>query len=86
MLTTYDSLERRCPTLGHQINFSYCRTVDLKLPCKKILDCWFQYFDIQDFVKLHYSEEVLQRLLALPKPKIFSILEIVEKVKVADEK
>ncbi len=40
----------RCPRLGHQINFPYCRSENNGLPCFKTLDCWFNHFDVHAYL------------------------------------
>ena len=80
MFTQYDALEIRCPALGHQLSFKYCRSANENAPCRKILDCWFQRINIQEFIAEHYSEAELQRITAEPKPKLVSILEIISRV------
>lgn len=49
-------LARHCPQLGHPIAFSYCMaaradTSGAAKPCKKIMDCWWETFDVQSFLK-----------------------------------
>ena len=79
----HDDRERRCPRLGGPVAFAYCRQcADNAEVCFKILDCWWEYFDVVSEMKRHLSPEALQSLLdARAKPKITSLLEIVEQVK-----
>ena len=42
----------RCPRLGHQIHFHYCRFENKGLPCFKTLDCWYTHFNVEDFLRL----------------------------------
>jgi len=79
----YDELRRRCPMLGHEVTFGYCRKVKEGLPCWKVLDCWFELFPVQDFVRVHYTEEQRERFLARPKPKILSLVELIEQARAA---
>ncbi|MBN2410074.1 hypothetical protein JXQ31_00185 [candidate division KSB1 bacterium] len=80
-MTKYDELVKRCPMLGHQINFKYCRSVSPQSPCRKILDCWFEQIPIQQYISENYDTEVINKLMIPPKPKILSILELVEQAK-----
>lgn len=57
----YDELSRRCPSLGGPVPFKYCRTVNRKLPCLKILQCWGGKIDIPLFLEKNYSEEELEK-------------------------
>lgn len=76
-------LERRCPRLGGLVDFTYCRTpADGDLPCGKVFDCWWEAFDVVGYFRRELDPEQFDRLAALrPKPKITSILEIVEQAK-----
>lgn len=76
---TPDDLTRRCPRLGGTVDFGYCRTLgENSLPCFKVLDCWWEIFDVVAFFRQNLSEADFQKIAdARPKPKITSILEIV---------
>jgi len=46
----YDQRQRRCPRLGGPVTFLYCRTCgDETMPCFKVLDCWWELFDVVAF-------------------------------------
>lgn len=48
-------------------------------PCERIRDCWWQQYDIQAYLKIHFSSEVIERLeRATPQPKLASLLERIE--------
>ncbi len=79
MITDYDHLEIRCPLLGHPLNFSYCRSANSGRPCRKILDCWFDRFQVQEFVETHFPEGILEDIAAPPKPKMLSLFELMQK-------
>lgn len=85
MVCQYDDRERRCPALGHQIKFSYCRTSNLGIACRKILDCWFNIFPVEKFVEESYSEEERAKIFAPPKSKMLSLLELIEQAKASAE-
>jgi hypothetical protein len=78
-----DDLERRCPRLGGPVTFKYCRFVGPgRTPCWKIADCWWERFDVMAYLKAALSEEELKRLLeSRPKPKVASILELIEQAR-----
>ena len=78
MNTTNDKKTRRCPRLGHEVTFSYCREPGEDTPCFKIIDCWWEIFDIKAFMEENYSKEVLEKLTAPPKPKAISLLEMIK--------
>ena len=78
-----DNLERRCPRLGGPVAFKYCRLAgEAQRPCWKIADCWWERFDVITYLKAVLSEKELMSLLeARPKPKVASILELVEQAR-----
>jgi hypothetical protein len=78
LIERYDELEGYCRMLGHHLSFRYCRTMAEGLPCGKIVDCWFEKIEIEAFVREHYSEAERERIFAPPKPKVTSLLEIIE--------
>ncbi|MCP3951073.1 MAG: hypothetical protein GY697_02465 [Desulfobacterales bacterium] len=77
-----DDYEIRCPRLGHQIYFSYCRQENQGQPCFKTLDCWHTHFNVQAFLKAELTEEQWERsFCGNVKPKILSLLELIEQAK-----
>jgi hypothetical protein len=78
-----DPLQRRCPRLGGTVHFAYCRRQgEDGLPCFKVFDCWWEVFDVVGFLRSRLDAADFQRIAsARPKPKIASILEIVEEAK-----
>lgn len=82
MIDQYDDLSIRCPQLGGEVPFRYCRTVNEDLPCRKIIVCWEFRIEISKFLGDHYSVEQIQQALSPPsKSRIETILELVEKAK-----
>ena len=80
-------LERYCPRLGGAITFMYCMTCgDDRSACWKVIDCWWEYFDIMAYLKENLSEDAMARLLSSkPKPKIESILDLITQAKTRTE-
>ncbi|MEJ2658316.1 MAG: hypothetical protein P8012_14165 [Desulfobacterales bacterium] len=78
-----DQIKRRCPRLGGPVSFGYCRTCgDDRSVCWKILDCWWEAFDVVAYLKNSLSAEMFNRLVqAKPKPKIVSLVELIEQAK-----
>ncbi len=78
-----DHLERRCPRLGGPVSFRYCRLfAGDNLPCWKVFECWWEYFDVFTFFKENLSEENYNGLLnKKPKPKLLSLVELIEQAK-----
>jgi hypothetical protein len=86
MIEEYDALVIRCPQLGGEVPFSYCRTVNEDLPCRRIVVCWEFRFEIAKFLGDHYSIEQIERALAPPtKTRLETILDLIEKAKKGKE-
>lgn len=75
-----DNLEIRCPRLGSIIPFRYCMiSGEGDMPCFKILDCWWEIFDVDSYLKENLPADAYEGLIkAGPKPKVASIVEIAE--------
>jgi len=78
-----EELEIRCPRLGGTVPFRYCMAPAEPTVCFKILDCWWEVFDVASYLKAHLPEEDFCRLLEeRNRPnRMESILELVEKFK-----
>ena len=77
-----DDFNIRCPRLGHQISFSYCRSENHGLPCFKTLDCWHSHFLVEAFLKKELTAEEWEKVFsAPPKPKLLSLVELIEQAK-----
>ncbi len=82
MREEHDERSRRCPRLGHRVTFRYCRTQEGQALCPRILDCWWETFDVVSWVRENYGEEELERLRQRePKDKRTSILELIQQAK-----
>ena len=74
-----DKFEIRCRKLGHQICFSYCRKENNGLPCFKTLDCWYPFFPVEEFLRDQLSpEEFIEAFVKPQKPKVLSLVELIE--------
>ena len=77
-------LIRRCPRLGNPVPFKYCKTCgDDQQPCFKIIDCWWEYFDIIQYLKDNLPEDQYERLMAAkpPKNRVTSLVELIEQAR-----
>ncbi len=83
MSDSNNPLERRCPRLGGPVSFFYCKTCEQdRQPCFKIIDCWWETFDVVRYLKDHLPEDQFNRLLSSrPRPKIASLVDLVEQAK-----
>ena len=72
----------RCPRLGHQIAFSYCRKENHGLPCFKTLDCWHAHFQVEQHLEAELTPEEWQKTFRRrPKPKMLSLVELIEQAR-----
>lgn len=77
-----DHRSRRCPKLGHDVRFGYCRTQEGTSVCPRILDCWWERFDVESFLRQSLPAQTYERLLTPSgKPKMSSIIELIEQAK-----
>jgi len=78
----YDDLLIRCPRLGHELTFAYCRKESGALPCSRIVTCWNSRIPVEDHLRAVMAKEDWERfLLQKPKEKMTSLLEIIERAK-----
>ena len=76
----------RCPRLGHQISFSYCRRENNGLPCFKTLDCWYPHFLVEEHLRKDLRPEEWDQVFGKPaKPKMVSLLELISQAKETKE-
>jgi len=74
-----ESFAIRCPKLGTQISFSYCRRENEGLPCARTLDCWYVHFQVVVFLRQELTAEQWQKAFAAPtSPKMVSLAEMIE--------
>ena len=72
----------RCPRLGHQISFSYCRLENSGLPCFKILDCWYEHFLVEDYLRRELKPEDWDKAFQKSKKtKLLSLVELIEQAR-----
>ena len=76
-ITGNDERETYCRKLGHELRFAYCRTTDGDTVCPKILDCWFERFDVAGFMCEHYPKHHVEALTEPPAPKAVSLYELI---------
>jgi len=87
-MTMYQHDNKRiyCRMLGHHLTFAYCRQTASAQPCRKIFDCWSEKLDIEQFTKEHFTKEQIKTLLAPPKTKMVSLVELIRQAqKIAKE-
>jgi hypothetical protein len=73
-----DDVTIRCPRLGHQICFSFCRSENRGLPCSRALDCWFEHFPVEEHLRGELRPEEWQQVFGgFAKPKLVSLVEMI---------
>lgn len=77
----HDACEQRCRMLGHPVPFNYCRQLPEGRPCRLLVECWQGHFDVMAYLDKHCSREQIEALLAPPKPKLTSLVELIERAK-----
>jgi len=81
LIDQYDDKTIRCPRVGGEVNFRFCRSENNMLPCRWIIGCWRMRMDINEFMAEHYSKEQMDRIFTPAKPKIESLVDLIEKAK-----
>jgi len=78
----HDERTRRCPRLGHDVSFRYCRTMEGERLCPRLLDCWWETFDVRDFIAEHLGPEALEQFDDRPPPdKVGQILGLIRQAR-----
>jgi hypothetical protein len=86
MLTEHDQdVLPRCRRLGQEVTFSYCRQETGGQPCRLVLDCWWERFDVRSFLQAHLSVEAMAQVeragTSSPPAKVLSLLDLVQQAR-----
>jgi hypothetical protein len=82
MTDGHNPLSRRCPRLGGPVGFDYCMSGEGGHPCVKVVDCWWETFDIVQYLRDNLSEEQFNQVMnARPRPKVASLVELIAQAK-----
>lgn len=82
-----DDREMRCPRLGGQVTFGYCRQEASGNPCFKALDCWHVHFDAEHFFRMELGDTVFEQIFhAPPKPRLVTLVDLIAKARGTVEK
>ena len=77
----FDHLVLRCPRLGGEVTFAYCRREQGVLPCRMILRCWEGLIPAEQHLRRYLSDEEWDRSFNVPpKDKMATIIEIADAV------
>jgi hypothetical protein len=77
----HDERTRRCPRLGHDVTFHYCRTQEGSRICKRLAHCWWEQFDIRAWLRRNMPERAEDLTEPARPDKMGSLMEIIEKAK-----
>lgn len=78
----FDHLVLRCPRLGGEITFAYCRHEQGALPCRMTLRCWEGLIPVEEHLRGYLSNDEWDRCFNTPpKDKMATILEIADAVR-----
>ena len=74
-----ERLERRCPRLGGDVAFGYCKVCgEGETPCFKVFDCWWERFDVVAHMQACLSPDAFDALSARrPQPKMTSLVDLI---------
>jgi hypothetical protein len=83
MKNTSEKLVRRCPRLGGPVDFFYCESCEpLRRPCSKIIDCWWETFDVRRYLKDNLAPDVFEKLShRQPEQKINQLVTLIARTK-----
>jgi hypothetical protein len=74
-----DDTMTRCPRLGHQVPFKYCRVENTGDPCFKALDCWYNQFDVVSYFRQTLSEEAFANaFMTQGRPKVQTLMDLIQ--------
>jgi hypothetical protein len=76
-------LVRRCPRLGGPVAFFYCTACETdSRPCGKIIECWWETFDVLRYLKDTLALEEFDRLTrAKPASKVSQLVDMIAQSK-----
>ena len=81
-----ETLERRCPRLGGDVAFGYCKSCEAgRTPCFKVFDCWWERFDVVAHMKGCLSSEAFDRI-AKRRPTPDKVTSLVDLIRQAQER
>ncbi|HNY72549.1 MAG TPA: hypothetical protein PLU95_08460 [Syntrophales bacterium] len=79
-ITRYDDREIRCPKLGHELTFAYCRREGGELPCFRVIRCWEGFFPVESFLRESLSPDAWETFRRhTPPDKLTSLLDLIAK-------
>ncbi|MBW2527524.1 MAG: hypothetical protein JRI23_25305 [Deltaproteobacteria bacterium] len=78
----FDHVAVRCPKLGSEVTFGYCRSVSSGLPCERTLGCFEGLLPAEQYFRRVLKEETYERCFhSPPKDRYGALLETVAQAK-----
>lgn len=78
----YDHLEIRCPRLGGEVSFAYCKKEGGDLPCPRIIACWQVHIPVEAFLRKILTQKEWDLFFNRPpKDKVTTLMELIEAAK-----
>jgi hypothetical protein len=64
------------------VGFNYCMSCEGDNPCAKVVGCWWETFDIVQYLRDNLAVEQFNQVLnARPRPKVASLVELIVQAK-----
>lgn len=77
-----DQLQMRCPRLGGEVTFGYCRVEGGDIPCPRTITCWQPYLPVEEYLKQTLTPQQWDRWSAgKPKEKMASLLDLIDEAR-----
>jgi hypothetical protein len=80
-ITENDARKNYCPMLGHELTFSYCRSPGDTVPCRKIIQCWWEMFDVEAYMAEHFNQETIKTINQPAKDKMATLYDLIQQAK-----
>jgi hypothetical protein len=81
-INIHDGKEIRCPKLGHELTFAYCRREAGDMPCARIVRCWESFFPVENFLRETMEADNWNTFCRQSLPdKMTTLLDLIEKAK-----
>jgi len=78
----FDHVPIRCPKLGSEVTFGYCRAVASGLPCERALGCFERLLPAEQYFRRVLREQTYQQRFCAPPPDRYgALLDVVDKAK-----
>lgn len=81
----FDHHRIRCPKLGSDVDFGYCRQLSDGLPCERAIRCFEPCFPVEAFFRQVLREQTFERCFCKPVADRYgALLQVVHDVKGGD--